>query len=306
MPYVPFQETIADDSSRLVTRHETLIHCPEPITHSEDNMVHFISSDCEAVTPVTRLLLSVGRIDLKELDDTKPKKGQVLVTPRKRTKTYTIVLNNRHSDRVTEKDIESGLINVKTVLKRDHIESFRISRYGNFSIEPSRNTLSDLTTAGHKGLTRTYRRIKSRFYWPNLRRDITEFIRRCPECAEQKLTRIKTREPMILTDTPLEVFDKVSLDTVGVLPTTPNGNRHILTIQDHLSKYCLAVAIPDSSANTIAHALATNLFAVYGAPKCILTDRGKAIVSTRGKEKRWVNAVFRLVQRQWALSRFRH
>lgn len=43
-----------------------------------------------------------------------------------------------------------------------------------------------------------------------------------------------------------------------------------------LSKYCIYEAIPDVSATTIAHALAIHLFAVYGAQKCILTDRGKS------------------------------
>ena len=42
---------------------------------------------------------------------------------------------------------------------------------------------------------------------------------------------------MFITDTPAEPFDKVSLDTVEKLPTTPYGNRHILTMQDNFSKH---------------------------------------------------------------------
>ena len=84
---------------------------------------------------------------------------------------------------------------------------------------------------------------------------------------------------MIITDTPIDTFDKVSLDTVGPLPTTPDGNKHILTMQDNLSKYCIAVPIPDITATTIAHALAKNLICQYGAPKAILTNRGSAFIS---------------------------
>ena len=98
-------------------------------------------------------------------------------------------------------------------------------------------------------------------------------------CLEQKLVRARTREPMIITDTPAEPFDKVSLDTVGKLPTTPYGNRHILTMQDNFSKYCIAVPIPDLKTTTIAHAVATQLFSQYGAPRCILTDRGGSFIS---------------------------
>ena len=80
---------------------------------------------------------------------------------------------------------------------------------------------------------------------------------------------------MLITDTPLDTFDKVFLDTLGKMPTTPDGNKHILTMQDNLSTYCIVVLIPDISANTVAHAIAKHLFSQYGAPRVILTDRGE-------------------------------
>ena len=71
-------------------------------------------------------------------------------------------------------------------------------------------------------------------------------------------------------------FDKVSLDMVGKLPTTPDGNNYILTIQDSLFKYCIVVSIPDILAITIiAHAIAKHLFSQYGAPK----DRGGSLIN---------------------------
>ena len=46
----------------------------------------------------------------------------------------------------------------------------------------------------------------------------------CRSCLEQKLVRARTREPMLITDTPAEPFKKVSLVTAGNLPTThPDG-----------------------------------------------------------------------------------
>ena len=94
----------------------------------------------------------------------------------------------------------------------------------------------------------------------------------------QKLTRIKTRMPMLITDTPLDAFDKVAIDTVWPLPLTPDGNKHILPMQCLLTKYCAAVAIPDLKATTIAHAFATNFIAIYGSPKVILSDKGSSLL----------------------------
>ena len=84
---------------------------------------------------------------------------------------------------------------------------------------------------------------------------------------------------MLITDTPAEPFDKVSLDTVGKLPTTPNGNRQILTMHDNFSKYCIAVPILNLKNSTIVNAVATALFSQYGATRAILTDRGGNFVS---------------------------
>ena len=83
---------------------------------------------------------------------------------------------------------------------------------------------------------------------------------------------------MLITDTPAEPLEKVSLDTVRKLPTTPNGNRHILKMQDNFSKYCIAVPIPDLKTTTIAHAVATTLFSQYGVPRYILTERGGSFI----------------------------
>jgi len=45
--------------------------------------------------------------------------------------------------------------------------------------------------------------------------DIQEYIRKCHICQTQKLVRRKTRQRMILTDTPGNIFDKVALDILG-------------------------------------------------------------------------------------------
>lgn len=133
---------------------------------------------------------------------------------------------------------------------------------------------------GHKGVNKTYRRIRDHYLWPKLRNDVIEYIRACKTCRGNKLVRAKTREPMVVTDTPAEPFEKVALDIVGKLKTTPNGNRYILTMQDNFSKYCLAIPVPDTRSTTIAHAVVTELIFKFGAPRCILTDRGTNFISS--------------------------
>lgn len=84
---------------------------------------------------------------------------------------------------------------------------------------------------------------------------------------------------MHLTNTPLNCFDKITLDTVGPLPKTPDGFRHVLTMQCLLTKYCVAVPVPNIKAVTIAHAFATNFIAIYGSPGIVLSDKGTSFLN---------------------------
>jgi len=51
---------------------------------------------------------------------------------------------------------------------------------------------------------------------------------------------------MIITDTPEAAFNKISMDIMGSLPITNNGNMYILTIQDLLTKYVVAIPLATS------------------------------------------------------------
>lgn len=48
--------------------------------------------------------------------------------------------------------------------------------------------------AGHKGITKTYRRIRERYFWPTLKADVTNYVTSCTACQRMKLTRVKTRQ----------------------------------------------------------------------------------------------------------------
>ena len=73
-----------------------------------------------------------------------------------------------------------------------------------------------------KGVNNTYRMIGERYIRLGIKDQVIQFIRRCDVCQKQKIVRAKIHESMLITDTPLDTFDKVSLDTVGKLPITPD------------------------------------------------------------------------------------
>jgi hypothetical protein len=71
-----------------------------------------------------------------------------------------------------------------------------------------------------------------------------------------------------------ELFYRVALDTVGPLPKTKTGNKYILVVVDHYSKWCKAKAVADHGAKTAAKFLEDDVICRYGVPKFVLTNNG--------------------------------
>ena len=130
--------------------------------------------------------------------------------------------------------------------------------------------------AGHFSLEETYRRIKLRFYWPQMYDDVRRYVQSCDEC--QKRGKNKRTEPLH----PIKVgqpFDRVGMDIVGPLPKTKNGNLYIVVATEYLTKWPEARAIPDAKASSVISFFYEDIICRHGCPKEILTDRGTHFVN---------------------------
>jgi hypothetical protein len=65
--------------------------------------------------------------------------------------------------------------------------------------------------------------------------------------------------PLMFTDTPSVVFEKYSVDIIGLLSTNYSGNRYILTVKDDLSKFHIAVSMKEQTAEEVSKASAENV-----------------------------------------------
>ena len=126
---------------------------------------------------------------------------------------------------------------------------------------------------GHLGMNGTYDRMKLFTSWPGTKQEL-EYIRKCEICQKNKITQNKTKLPMKITTTPETVWEKCALDIVGPLIETSEGNKYVLTFQDELSKYTLALPIMQQDAQTIARVFVEEVVLKFGIPQMILTDQG--------------------------------
>jgi hypothetical protein len=111
--------------------------------------------------------------------------------------------------------------------------------------------LHDKPIGGHQSMNRTYDRLKLFTSWPGMKQELEEYVRQCETCQKNKITQNNTRMPMKITTTPEVVWEKCALDIVDPLSQTLDGNKYVLTFQDELSKYTLAIPIAQQDAMTI-------------------------------------------------------
>ncbi|GJT15190.1 reverse transcriptase domain-containing protein [Tanacetum coccineum] len=69
-----------------------------------------------------------------------------------------------------------------------------------------------------------------------------------------------------------EIFDVWGIDFMGPFPSS-KGNKYILVAVDYLSKWVEAKALPTNDARVVCKFL-KSLFARFGAPRAIISDRG--------------------------------
>jgi hypothetical protein len=131
----------------------------------------------------------------------------------------------------------------------------------------------DPLEGGHCGHKRLYAKIRSHYFWKNMYKTIKTYVQKCHQCQINK-SYTKTKEDLKLTPTPQKPFDIVTIDTIGPLPKSDNGNIYAVTMICNLSKYLISVPVPNKDSKTIAKSIFDSFITTYGPMRQILTDKG--------------------------------
>ena len=130
---------------------------------------------------------------------------------------------------------------------------------------------------GHMGVQKTFDCIRQKYFWPNLFKELYQYVSSCTVCQVRSLQKI--RQPLQETDIPPYPMAKLSLDLSGPYPKTMSGNKYIIAFVDWFSGWPEAFAVPDKTADTVAHLLIEEIFPRFGCPLQIVTDNGSENVN---------------------------
>ncbi|CAF3314989.1 unnamed protein product [Rotaria sp. Silwood2] len=137
----------------------------------------------------------------------------------------------------------------------------------------------DHPSSAHFGINRTYEKLKNKYYWPNMKNSIINYIQSCLQCSKHNIRRTKPSGSMHSTELPNEVLGIVGMDFWG--PThqaSLHGNRYVITMTDYLSKFVFAKAVPTNTAEQ-ACKFFYEIVCQFGPPTKLITDNGSHFIS---------------------------
>ncbi|PNX96484.1 Ty3/gypsy retrotransposon protein [Trifolium pratense] len=133
---------------------------------------------------------------------------------------------------------------------------------------------------GHAGMARTLARVKSQFYWPDMKTDIADYVQNCAICQKAKTTNTLPAGLLQPLPIPSQVWEDVAMDFITGLPSS-QGYTTILVVIDRLTKYAHFIPLKtDYSSKIVAEAVMDNIVKLHGMPKSIVSDRDKVFTSS--------------------------
>ena len=141
-----------------------------------------------------------------------------------------------------------------------------------------------LLSGGHQGVKRTYEKVRARYYWPNMFKDIEEWCQGCRECMMRKSPG-GLRLSMSQIPIPSEPWEYISVDVMGPFVTAEeSGNKFVVVFCDLLTRYVETIPLRVQDALSLARGLVERIVCRHGCPRLILSDRGLPFLSKLAHE----------------------
>ena len=156
---------------------------------------------------------------------------------------------------------QDGLLyNIDLNRRRNACESFsRLVIPAALRLEILSN-VHDHVAGSHFGFNKTFSKLKQRYWWKGMFKDVEHWVKSCVECSMRKPPRNSEKAPLL--PIPVGAFDRVAVDVLGPFPPSSNGSR-FLVFSDYLTRWVEAFPVPSFEATVIARLLIDEIIQLW-------------------------------------------
>jgi hypothetical protein len=132
----------------------------------------------------------------------------------------------------------------------------------------------DSLFAGHMGRDKTISRVQELFHWPNMHKDIADYVDKCHICQTCKPSTQSNHGQLTLPAQADQPWKYISVDFITGLPDTSSGHNAILTVVDRCTKMVHLIKC-DEHVNAVEfqQLMQDHVFSKHGLPLDMIHDR---------------------------------
>ena len=137
--------------------------------------------------------------------------------------------------------------------------------------------------SGHCGVEKTLTLLRQDFFWPEMDKDVNDYIASCDVCLRTTVKRHRPYGELQSLPIPKGPWEEISMDFITDLPPSAGEGKvfdSILVIVDRFTKFAIYAAVNKTiTAGELAEVIEKRLITYFGAPLGIVSDRGPVFTS---------------------------
>ncbi|KAF5808044.1 putative nucleotidyltransferase, Ribonuclease H [Helianthus annuus] len=126
----------------------------------------------------------------------------------------------------------------------------------------------------HPGSDKMYKDLRTRYWWPGMKKDIALYISKCLTCLKVKAEHQHPSGLLEQPEIPVWKWENIAMDIITKLPRTKKGHDAIWVVVDRLTKSAHFLPIHEGfSAERLAKIYVDEIVSRNGVPLNIISDR---------------------------------
>ena len=117
--------------------------------------------------------------------------------------------------------------------------------------------------SGHLGITKTFAKLRSRYFWPKMSAETAAFVQQCEVCAQANMCQ-QAKIPLQPLPVPSGPFERLHMDILRI--ATPSHGARLLVIICAFSKYVIAKTLKNKTSKSVAKVFFQHFVQTFGLP----------------------------------------